>query len=91
MCRDACGKLAEKHSIKDANNYICIGGKPKTHSAGGVAYKGTVCDKALSQRVAYTQYITQSGDTGMPLSAEKATYHTAAVNQLCKIKKKLSK
>jgi hypothetical protein len=76
---DACSKLAKAHSITDANNYVCIGGKPTGHPGGGVAYKGTVCDKDRSQRVAYTQYITMSGDTGMALSADKMTQHTAAV------------
>jgi hypothetical protein len=80
MYRDACGKLAAAHSIKDANNYICIGGKPTGHSGGGVAYKGSVCDKSRSERVAYTQYITMGGDLGLTLSADKMTKHTAAVN-----------
>ena len=79
MYREACGKLAEAHSITDANNYICIGGKPTGHSAGGVAYKGTVCDKSRSQRVAYTQYITMGGALGLTLSADQMTKHTAAV------------
>ena len=80
MYRDACGKLAEAHSIKDANNYVCIGGKPTTHSAGGVAYKGSVCDKSRSQRVSFTQYITMGGALGLTLSKDKMTQHTAAVN-----------
>ena len=80
MYRDACGKLAAAHSIKDANNYVCIGGKPTGHSAGGVAYKGTVCVKSLSSRVAFTQYITFGGEFGLTFSADEMTKHTAAVS-----------
>ena len=58
---------------------MCIGGKPTLHGAGGVAMKGTVCDKSLTMRAAYIQYVTMSADTGMTLPAEKMTEHTAAV------------
>ena len=43
--------------------------------------KGTVCEKSVEMRAAYVQYVVESGDTGMPLSAEKMTQHTAAVIQ----------
>merc|ERR1712038_1144730 len=76
---DVCGNLAKAHKIKDANLYMCIGGKPTLHGAGGVAMKGTVCDKSLTMRAAYIQYVTMSADTGMTLPAEKMTEHTAAV------------
>ena len=77
--RDVCGNLAKAHKIKDANLYMCIGGKPTLHGAGGVAMKGTVCDKSLTMRAAYIQYVTMSADTGMTLPADQMTEHTAAV------------
>jgi len=76
---DQCSILANKHKITDANNYICLGGKPSGHGAGGVAFKGVVCDLSRQSRVAYTQYVTMSGDTGMDLNAAQMTVHTAAV------------
>ena len=58
---------------------MCIGGKPTGHGAGGVAMKGTVCDKSLMMRAAYIQYVTMAADTGMPVSGAEATKHTGAV------------
>ena len=81
VLRKSCGDLAKAHSIKDANNYICIGGKPTKYPGGGVAMKGTVCEKSVEMRAAYVQYVVESGDTGMPLSPKKMTQHTAAVIQ----------
>ena len=74
-------KLAKANAIKDANNYVCIGGKPSGWAAGGVAGKGTVCDKNRGERVAYVQYVIQAGDTGMDLKADQMSMHTAAVKQ----------
>lgn len=77
---DQCSKLAKAHKIQDANNYICVGGKPTSHSAGGVAYKGSVCDKATSQRVAYVQWMTVSTLTEMPFpSQEEESWATAVM------------
>lgn len=74
-----CGKLAKAYKISDANTYICLGGKPKLHAAGGVTMKGTVCDKNLEMRPAYIQYVTMSGDTGETLNAVQQTKQTATV------------
>ena len=71
--------LAKAHKITDANNYVCLGGKPSGHAAGGVAFKGSVCTKGSYERIAYAQYVTMSGDTGMDLTAAQSTVHTAAV------------
>jgi len=76
-----CEKLAKAYKIKDANLYLCIGGKPATWGAGagGVSMKGTVCDKSIVMRSAYVQYVTQSADTGMDLPKEKMATYTSAV------------
>ena len=79
--RAICEKLAKAYKIKDANLYLCIGGKPATWGAGagGVSMKGTVCDKSIVMRSAYVQYVTQSADTGMDLAADKMASYTSAV------------
>ena len=79
--RIECGALTKAYSIKDANNYICIGGKPKEHPSGGVAMKGTVCEMRAESRIAFVQYVVMAGDTGMNLTAAQMTSHTAAVIQ----------
>ena len=71
--------MAKANKIKDANSYVCIGGKPSGHAAGGVALKGSVCDINREMRIAYAQYVTMSGDTGMDLKADEMSVHTAAV------------
>ena len=79
--RAICEKLAKAYKIKDANLYLCIGGKPATWGAGagGVSMKGTVYDKSIVMRSAYVQYVTQSADTGMDLAADKMASYTSAV------------
>ena len=79
--RAICEKLAKAYKIKDANLYLCIGGKPATWGAGagGVSMKGTVCDKSIVMRSAYVQYVTQSADTGMDLPKDKMATYTSAV------------
>ena len=79
--RDACRKLAKAHKIQNANSYICIGGRPKTHEAGGVAGKGTVCDKDVTGRTTFVQQVTMSGQTGELLSTAASKVVTSEVNQ----------
>ena len=79
--RDACRKLAKAHKIQNANSYICIGGRPKTHEAGGIAGKGTVCDKDVTGRTTFVQQVTMSGQTGELLSTAASKVVTSEVNQ----------
>ena len=46
-----------------------MGGKPTGHPGGGVAYKGSVCEKSIVGRVAFVQYVTMDGQKGMNMRA----------------------
>jgi len=77
--QEVCGKLAKAHKIQNANSYICIGGRPKTHEAGGIAGKGTVCQKMVDGRVTFVQQVTMSGQTGELLSTAASKVVTAEI------------